>query len=89
MQKEIDDLKAKVAVLEKQNKSLISINNVDLLKNNPDLFFLLTAADEDILYVLIPNSMLFVFQKKGLHKASKFMNDYFSTISRHKDWKCK
>lgn len=89
MQKEIDDLKAKVAVLEKQNKSLISINNVDLLKNNPDLFFLLTAGDEDILYVLIPNSMLFVFQKKGLHKASKFMNDYFSTISRHKDWKCK
>ena len=89
MQKEIEDLKAKVAVLEKQNDSLISISNMDLLKNNPDLFFLLTAADEDILYVLIPNSMLFVFQKKGLHRASKFMNDYFSTISRHKDWECK
>ena len=89
LQKEIDELKTKISSLEKQNMALISINNVDLLKNNPDLFFLLTASDEDILYVLIPNSMLFIFQKKGLHKASKFMNDYFSTISRHKDWKCK
>jgi len=88
MQKEIDDLKAKISSLEKQSKALISVNNVDLLKSNPDLFFFLTASDEDILYVMIPNSMLFIFQKRGLHKASKFMNDYFSTISRHKDWKC-